>query len=332
MHVPTPAEVDALAASIAPYIVRTPTIAYPGLELANRGPAGARIFLKLELFQKTGSFKPRGALASVLALAPEARRRGLVAVSAGNHALAVAYAARVLGSHAKVVMPRTASPARVDRCRRLGADVILEPDVHAAFTRAETVRDEEDRAFIHPFESPWVVAGTATLGREFVHDAPDLDAVVVPIGGGGLAAGVSLAVRRALPRARVYGVEPRGADTMARSLAAGHPVAIERVDTIADSLGAPFAAPLTFSICRENLHRVVRVEDDELCAAMALLARDAKLAVEPAGAAATAAILGPLREELAGATVGLVVCGANLDVATLCRHLTRGAVHLDDDG
>ena len=321
---PTLADVEATAARIAPHVVRTPAVPYPGLELEDLGPADARVFLKLELLQRTGSFKVRGALANVMALDTAARARGVVAVSAGNHALAVAHAARVLGTHAKVVMPRSASPARVARCRRLGAEVVLEADVHAAFARAEAIRDGEGRTFVHPFEGPHTVAGTGTVGLEILEDVPEADAVVVPIGGGGLAAGVALAVRSRRPEVRVFGVEPTGADTMARSLAAGRPVAIDRVDTIADSLGAPHAAPLTFGLCRDHLEAVVRVDDDALCAAMALLARDAKLAVEPAGAAATAAILGPLRERLAGSTVVLVVCGANLDANTFCRLVARG--------
>lgn len=328
MEPPTLAEIEQLAGELASYVVRTPTIPYPGLELDDLGPKGARVHLKLELFQRTGSFKPRGAVANVLAMSDDARRRGVVAVSAGNHALAVAYAAKVLGTHAKVVMPVTASPARVVRCRRLGAEVILEADVHVAFARAEAIAEDEGRTFVHPFESSHVVAGTGTLGVEIVEDVPDLDAVVVPIGGGGLAAGVALAVSTLRPGTRIYGVEPYGADTMFRSLEAGRPVAIDRVTTIADSLGAPHAAPLTFGICRDRLEKVVRVDDDDLCGALALLARDAKLAVEPAGAAATAALVGPLRDELAGARVVVVCCGANLDAASFGRFLARGTAVL----
>jgi threonine dehydratase len=278
-----------------------------------------QVFLKEELFQRTGSFKPRGALAVMMDLSPEALARGVTAVSAGNHAMAVAYSARVLGTTAKVVMPRTASPFRVERSRELGAEVELVDDVHTAFRRTKEIEAAEGRTFVHPFEGPLTALGTATVGLEIVEQVPDLEAVVVPIGGGGLAAGVAAAVKLARPRALVYGVEPVGADSMRRSLDAGTPQAIDKVRTIADSLGAPHAAPYSFSLCQRYLDDVVLVDDDELRRAMRLLFSSAKLAVEPAGAAATAALAGPLRGRLAGKRVALVVCGANIDAPTFAN-------------
>ena len=287
------------------------------LAAAGLGP----VFLKEELFQRTGTFKPRGALTVMLDLAPDARARGVTAVSAGNHAIAVAYAARAVGTTAKVVMPKNASPYRVERCRALGAEVELVDDVHRAFDRVREIEKDERRTFVHPFEGPLTALGTATLGLELVEQLPDLEAVVVPIGGGGLCAGVAAAVKQARPSCRVYGVEPTGADSMTRSLAAGTPQAIEAVRTIADSLGAPHAAPYSFALCREYVDEVVLVDDDALRRAMLLLFASAKLAVEPAGAAATAAVLGPLRGRLAGRRVALIVCGANIDAPTFARHL-----------
>jgi threonine dehydratase len=275
-----------------------------------------RVFLKEELFQRTGSFKPRGALTVMLDLTPEALARGVTAVSAGNHAMAVAYAARVLGTTAKVVMPKTASAFRVERSRALGAEVELVDDVHVAFERVHQIEREERRAFVHPFEGPLTALGTATLGLELVEQAPHLDAVLVPIGGGGLAAGVAAAVKLASPRTLVFGVEPEGADSMRRSFDAGSPQAIDKVRTIADSLGAPHAAPYSFGLCRRYLDDVILVNDDALRRAMLLLFASAKLAVEPAGAAATAALCGPLLERLRGKRVGVIVCGANIDAAT----------------
>jgi threonine dehydratase len=283
------------------------------------------VFLKEELFQRTGTFKPRGALTVMLALPPDALARGVTAVSAGNHAMAVAYAARVLGTTAKVVMPSNASPFRVARCRELGAEVELADDVHRAFERVRAIEREEARTFVHPFEGPLTALGTATLGLELVEQVEDLQAVVVPIGGGGLCAGVAAAVKLARPACQVFGVEPRGADTMTRSLAAGTPQAIDAVRTIADSLGAPHAAPYSFDLVRRNVDDVVLVDDDQLRRAMLLLFASAKLAVEPAGAAATAALVGPLKDRLAGRRVALVVCGANIDAATFSRHLQDAA-------
>jgi threonine dehydratase len=284
---------------------------------------GARVLLKEELFQRAGSFKPRGALTVMLSLDEAALRRGVTAVSAGNHAMAVAYAAGVLGTTAKVVMPKTANPFRVERCRAMGATVELVDDVHRAFARVQQIEREEGRTFVHPFEGPLTALGTATLGLELVEQAEGLDAVIVPIGGGGLCAGVAAAVKLASPRTQVFGVEPEGADTMRRSFVAGSPQAIEQVRTIADSLGAPYAAPYSFGLCRRYVDDLVLVSDHALRDAMRLLFASAKLAVEPAGAAATAALLGPLRERLSGRRAAVIVCGANIDPVTYAAHLAE---------
>ncbi len=284
------------------------------------GP-GTEIWLKEELFQRTGTFKPRGALSWMSDLTPGELDRGVTAVSAGNHAMAVAYAAEAMGTSAKVVMPASASPLRVRKCRAYGAEVELVEDVHQAFTRVREIAEAEDRTFVHPFEGVPVARGTATLGLEFMEQVADLDAVIVPIGGGGLCAGVAAAVKRVRSGTAVYGVEPEGADTMRRSFEAGTPRSIDRVRTIADSLGAPGAEPYSFGLCRRFVDDLVTVDDDALRRAMYLLFHSAKLAVEPAGAAATAALLGPLKERLAGRRVGVIVCGANIDAATFAGHL-----------
>jgi len=282
------------------------------------------VWFKLEALQATGSFKARGALLHLMELDPAARARGVTAVSAGNHALAVAWAARQGGSTAKVVMPRTADPARISRCRGMGAAIVLVDDVHAAFAETERIEAEEGRTFVHPFEGFTTALGTATVGLEFIEQVPQLEAVVVPIGGGGLCAGMAAAIRQRSPGTRVIGVEPAGADSMHRSFAAGRPMGIERVQTIADSLGAPHAAPYSFGLCQRYVDELVMVDDDALRGAMALLFAELKLAVEPAGAAATAALLGPLRASLAGRRVGVVVCGANVDPLAWAGHVVEG--------
>lgn len=326
---PTLDEIRAARERLGGRVRTTPVWRWSGREIAALAGPDTEVVLKLELFQVTGTFKPRGALLNALALAPGELARGLTAVSAGNHAIAVGFAAHQLGTTAKVVMPRTANPARVAASRAWGAEVVLVDDVHAAFAEVERIRDEEGRTFVHPFEGRRTTLGTATVGLELVAQCTEggggaLDAVVVPIGGGGLAAGVANAVKESWPRCRVIGVEPAGADTMHRSFAAGSPQSIERVDTIADSLGAPHAAPWSFELCRRYLDELVLVDDDALRAAMALLFREMKLAVEPAGAAATAALTGPLREALRGRRVGLVVCGSNTDLATFHREAAAG--------
>lgn len=316
LDVPTIDEIRDARRRLGERVRTTPVWEWSGREIEEATEPGTRVFLKLELFQHVGTFKPRGALLNVMALSPEERARGVTAVSAGNHALAVAFAAGQLGSTAKVVMPKSANPARVQGCRDEGAEVILVDDVHEAFDTVERIQEEEGRAFVHPFEGKTTALGTATVGLELCEQTRDLDAVVVPIGGGGLVAGMATAIKSLRPGCTVLGVEPEGADTMHRSFEAGEPRAIDRVDTIADSLGAPHAAPYSFGLARRFVDDLVRVGDDDLREAMRRMLRGAKLAVEPAGAAATAALTGPLRERLAGQRVGIVVCGTNIDPET----------------
>lgn len=310
--------------AIAPHITLTPTLDWRCDEVVDRLGVDARINLKLELFQRTGTFKARGAVNVMLGLSPEQRARGVTAVSAGNHAIATAYAARQLGISAKVVMLASANPARVERCRRLGAEVDIVADGGSAFERARQIEAEEGRSFVHPFEGPLTALGTATIGLEWVAQAEPLDAVICPIGGGGLCAGLATAIKLLAPDCEVYGVEPEGADNMRRSFAAGAPVANERVATIADSLAPPYSLPHSFDLCRRSVDDIVLVSDDELRAGMNLLFREARLAVEPAAAAATAALMGPLAERLRGRHVGVLVCGANIDVEGFAMQIEAG--------
>lgn len=286
---------------------------------------GTTVWLKEELFQRTGSFKPRGALTVMLDLPLDALARGVTGVSAGNHAISLSYSARVLGTTATVVMPRTANAFRVQRCRELGATVELVDTVHEAFTRARAIERDEGRTFVHPYEGPRTALGTATLGLEFMEQVAQaghtLDAVLIASGGGGLSAGVAAAVKQRRPETAVYVIEPEGADTMHRSFVAGSPQSIDAVRTIADSLGAPRAEPYSYALNRRFVDEVVLVTDDQIRDGMRLLFRSAKLVTEPAGAATLAALLHPLRERLAGQQVGLIVCGGNIDAATFCSQL-----------
>lgn len=305
-------------------VVQTPVWQWQGQIIQRLFGENTEVCLKLELLQHTGSFKPRGALTSMFALTPEQLSRGVTAVSAGNHAAAVGYAASVFNTTAKVVMPRRSDSARIALTESYGAEVVLVDDVHAAFDAVKLIEQTEERTLIHPFEGPKVALGTATVGWEFCQQCPTLEAVIVPIGGGGLCAGIAAAVKQMLPACRVFGVEPLGADTMHRSFASGKPETIDKVTTIADSLGAPHAAPYSFALCRRFVDELVSVDDDQLCEALYLLYREVKLAVEPAGAAATAALHGPLRQKLAGKKVGLIVCGANLATHKFAEYLQRG--------
>jgi threonine dehydratase len=319
--VPSLSEIETARARLGDLVRTTPVHVWQGPQIAEAVGAGTEIVLKLELWQHTGTFKPRGALTVMQGLDRAALARGVTAVSAGNHAIAVAYAAKILGTSAKVVMMKTASPYRMAMCRRFGAEIVLADDVQAAFQKVKEIEAAEGRSFVHPFEGPNTILGTATVGFELIRQAPDLDAVIVAIGGGGLAAGVAAAVKQARPTCQVFGVEPEGADSMSRSFRSGKPEGIDKVRTIADSLGAPYALPGGFALCRRFLDDIVLIDDDAMRRAMALLFREMKLAVEPAGAAATAALTGPLRERLAGKRVGVIVCGSNIDAAGFTREL-----------
>jgi len=308
-------------ALIAPYVVRTPVHDWRGREIEALLPEGTRVNLKLELFQQSGTFKARGAISKVLRLSPDERARGICAVSAGNHAIAAAYAAAAVGTTAKVVMMGSANPARVEACRALGAGVVMAPDGKTAFEMVEAIARDEGRSFVHPFEGPYTALGTATLGMEWLEQVPDLDAVIIAVGGGGLAGGASAAIKLLKPDCLVFGVEPTGSDTMTRSFAQGSPVNHAEVRTIADSLAPPFALPYSYGLCRANIDDLVLVDDDAIRAAMTLLFREMKLAVEPAAAAATAALVGPLKERLAGKKVGVLVCGSNIDFDTFDKHI-----------
>jgi threonine dehydratase len=283
------------------------------------------VWMKEELFQRTGSFKPRGALSVMLDLDSNALARGVTGVSAGNHAISLGYSARILGTTAKVAMPKTANAFRVQMCRDLGVTVELVDNVADAFKRVSEIERIEGRTFVHPYEGPKTALGTATVGMEFIDQVREagstLDAVIVAAGGGGLTGGVACAVKQMSPDTAVYVVEPEGADTMYRSFKTGTPQSIDAVRTIADSLGAPRCEPYSFALNRRFVDEVVLVSDDQIREAMRLLFRSAKLAVEPAGAAALAALMHPLRERLEGKKVGIVVCGANIDAESFARHL-----------
>lgn len=320
---PTPAAIAAARERIAPHLAPTPIHRLRDAA-TDRLVGDGEVHLKLELLQRTGSFKARGALNTLLTLSEGDRRRGVVAVSAGNHAIAVAFAAQVVGAPATVVMHRAADPYRVAACRGQGAEVILADDIADAFATMERIRDEEGRVPVHPFEGARTLEGTATVGAEIAEQVPGVELAIVAVGGGGLIAGIGAALRAAAPGCRVVGVEPTGAAGLAASFAAGRAADAVEVDTIADSMGAPMHTAGTFEVCREVVDELVTVDDDAMCAAMAFGYDAVKLALEPAGAASLAALLGPLRGQAAGTRTVAVLCGSNIGEATFARYLARG--------
>jgi threonine dehydratase len=324
MEIPTLADIQASRERIEPFVVETPVWRWRSREIAEAAGAETEVFLKLELFQYTGTFNPRGALNVMLNLSPEALARGVTAVSAGNHAIAVSYSAWRLGTTAKVVMIKQADPARIAACQAYGAETVLVDTIHEAFEQVYQIEKEEGRTFVHPFEGPYTIMGTATVGLELCRQVAGLEAVIIPVGGGGLCAGIATAVKLIQPACQVFGVEPEGANSMSLSFASGKPESIDQVRTIADSLGAPYAAPYSFGLCQKHVDQLVLISDDQMRQAMRLLFQGMKLAVEPAGAAATAALCGPLREQLQGKRVGIIVCGTNISFQRFCSHLQEG--------
>jgi threonine dehydratase len=284
---------------------------------------GARAFLKAELFQRTGSFKPRGLLARLASLAPGERARGVVTVSAGNAAAALAYGAALEGVDCHVCMWKAASPLKVAATRGYGATVDLEARApEEAFARAASLAEASGRTLVHPYDDAGVIAGHGSLGYELVEDRPDVDVVVVPVGGGGLVSGLAVALADARPDARIVAVEPEGSAALGAALAAGHPVPVEP-RSVADGLNAPRAGDLCLAICRELVDACVTVSETEIEAGFRFLYARAKLAAEPAGAAGVAALLAGKVPAVDGATVVAVVSGGNVSGPTASGILGR---------
>jgi threonine dehydratase len=312
---------DVLAAreTIAGRLHRTPTFGSATLGALT----GARVHLKAELFQRTGSFKPRGVLNRLAALTPDERSRGVITWSAGNHAQAVAWAAAREGVTCLVVMSQGANPLKVEATRGYGGEVDLEAPSHSeAYERLLALIEETGRTFVHPFDDPLVAAGQGTVGLELVEDVPDVDVVVVPVGGGGLISGISTAVKGLRPGARVVGVEPEGSQALSAALAAGAVVQVES-HTIADGLAPPFAGELALTIAKERVDEIVLVTEEEIEDGFRFLYQRAKLACEPAGAAATAALLAGKVSAEAGQAVVAVVSGGNAAPQTASAILAR---------
>jgi threonine dehydratase len=297
---------------IGPYVRRTALMSSAGVSRR----IGARAYLKLELFQKTGSFKPRGAFNKAIesGLRPGDR---VVAVSGGNHAQGVAYAARELGLRATILMPRSTPENYLEAARAYGAEIVLVSDIAQAFD-ALPAYEREGAVAIHPFDDPLVIAGQGTIGLEIMEDLPEVTDVVVSIGGGGLIAGVAVAIRSIKPAVRIWGVETSGADAMSQAMEAGRPVRLPAITSIAKTLGAPEVSPRTLELARRYIENVTVVSDAEAVRALRFLLERAKVLTEPA-AACTLAAAERLREQLDphGHAV-LLLCGGNIAAADLC--------------
>lgn len=284
------------------------------------------VYLKPENLQYTGSFKLRGAYYKISQLSEEEKARGVIACSAGNHAQGVALGAKHNGIKAIICLPAGAPISKIEATKALGAEVCLVPGVYDdAYQKAIELRDEHGYTFVHPFDDPLVIAGQGTIGLEIIEEMPDVDAIVVPIGGGGLVCGVAFAVKTIRPDIKVYGVQAAGAPSMAESIREGKPVHLDSVSTIADGIAVKEPGVNTFELCQKYVDEVVTVTDDEISAAILALLEKQKIVSEGAGATALAAVMaGKLPVE--GKKVVCIVSGGNIDVTILNRVIARGLI------
>ena len=311
-------DVVAASAAIGTRLHRTPMLSSASLGQAS----GGSVYLKAELFQRTGSFKVRGVLTKLASLSAEEKKRGVIAISAGNHAGAVAYCCALEGIDALIVTWASASAQKIAATRGYGAEVDQEAATAGeAFTRMEALQEQSGRTLVHPFDDPFVLAGQGTIGLEILEDRPDVEVVIVPAGGGGLVSGISVAVKAVRPDVRVVAVEPEGSSVLKLGLEAGEPVSIEP-KSVADGLNAPFAGRLPIEICAVLLDDHVSLTEAEIRAGFRFLYERAKLAAEPAGAVTAAALLAGKIPAAKGSVAVAVVSGGNVVAETASAILT----------
>jgi threonine dehydratase len=303
---------------IKPFIKRTPIEHSETLSKY----LGTNVWVKLELFQKTGSFKVRGAFNKLLSLSDEERKQGVVAISGGNHAQAVAYASNVLDVDAVVLMPESTPKNYVEATRNYGAKVDLQPTIGIAFEKIKSY-EAQGRIFIHPFDDPLVMAGQGTLGAEIMEDLPETTDIIVSIGGGGFGGGVSTAVKAMKPAVRIFGVETMGADCMSQALKAGKPVELAAITSIAKTLGAPSVSARTLALAQEHLEEVLVVTDEEAVKELIFILERLKILTEPAASCTLAAALRLKDQFNSNNNLVLIFCGGNLSLADLCGYVSK---------
>lgn len=285
---------------------------------------GAQIFIKPENLQVTGSFKVRGASYMVSQLSEEEKERGVIACSAGNHAQGVALSAQKYGIPSIICLPEGAPISKVEATRSYGAELCLVPGVYDdAYNRALQLKEERGMTFVHPFNNPLVIAGQGTIGVEILNELPEVDVIIVPIGGGGLIGGIAYVAKQLNPNIKVYGVQAKGAPSMLESIEHGHIERLSAVSTIADGIAVKEPGDLTYNLCQKYVDGIVTVSDDEVCAAILLLLEQHKMIAEGAGAVSVAAAMF-CNLPLEGKKTVCVVSGGNIDVTTLNRIINRG--------
>jgi threonine dehydratase len=317
-------DVEAAANRIGGAVIQSPCP--PSIPLSDA--TGMQIYCKLEYLQRTGSFKERGARNALLQLSTEQKKRGVIAASAGNHALGVTWHAKLLGIPVTVVMPKFAPLTKLVNCRRMGATVELHgTNIGEAKAHAEALAAEKGLAYINGYDDPSIIAGQGTMALEIAAQVPDLEAIIVPIGGGGLIAGIAIALQKLKPSVQIIGVEPERAASYTAALKGGKPVQIEMQPTLADGLSVPKVGENAFAIARALVSRTVLVNEQQIALAILRLIELEKAVVEGAGATALAACLAGLVPELKGKKVVLPLCGGNIDTNVLSRVLERGLAY-----
>ncbi|HSR53802.1 MAG TPA: threonine/serine dehydratase [Acidobacteriota bacterium] len=313
----TLADVEKAARVIEGKLHRTPSARSATLS----EETGLDLHFKLEMFQKTGSFKVRGVINKLSSLSQEEKQRGVVSMSSGNHAQALSFGARLEGVSATIVMPSWSRQGKVAATRSYGGQVVLTEE--PLMDVVKRLQDERGLTFVHPFDDPLVMAGQGTLALEMLEDVPDIDVALVTIGGGGLISGIATALKGRNPRTRVIGIEPVGAPAMTNSLSQGSPAHLDKVDTVCDGLAAPFAGQHTFEVVKRHVEEVVLVEDSDTVEAMALILERLKVVPEASAAAALVPVLKQQVDIPQGATVACVLCGGNVDARTLGQLLSN---------
>ena len=293
-------------------IVNTPTLELNEDDLREILPDNSEVSIKLELFQQTGSFKARGVAIGLETLEEDKKAQGIVTVTGGNHGIATAWGASQYGISAKIIMPKTADPFRIDKCKNLGAEVILAENVDDAFRRLDEIEKDENRFVLHPFNQENMIIGSATCCAEIIDQMGDIDILIIPIGGGGLIGGMAHYLDQINSSVELLGVEPLGADSFTKSLENNGAVRIHKVDTIADSLGAPMAMEFSFNIAKKRVGQVEKVTDDEIRKAMITIRERLGFIVEPACATSLAGLQERYKKKCEGKKVGIIACGSNI--------------------
>ena len=305
--------------SINPYIINTPIIKN---SVESNFP-NKKIYFKLEFLQNAGCFKTRGAINNILHLSKDEQTKGVIAVSAGNHAVAVAYASKILNINCKVIMFKSSNEFRLKKAKNYGSEVIIAKNALEGFQLLEKISKEEDRIIIHPFDSLKTIQGSATLGLEVCEYFTHLDNIVISVGGGGLISGISSLVKQKFPNCNIIGVEPKGASGISKSLKLDKPLNSVKINTIADSLGPPFHLPFSFSICKKYINKMILVSDFEMKKSMKFMSVNYNMILEPAAVATIAALQGKLKNKLKNQTTLVILCGSNIDMRTWSKLVNK---------